>query len=151
MLGRKVPYFYELELEKFKYSQEILLTGVAGIDEIAAQSAYDITLITAQGTGSFLGNEIVYQSPDGTQGNATAQAYVQAWTPSTDSLVIHNIAGEFLDGGLIIGASSNAQYYLSTFNPLSTAPTNESFDNSYIASSANTVLIRTESNPFGSI
>jgi hypothetical protein len=151
MLGRKVPYFYELELEKFKYSQEILITGVAGIDEIAAQSAYSITLITDQGTGSFLGNEIVYQSPDGNPLNATAQAYVQSWTPSTNSLVIHNIAGEFLDGGLIIGASSNSQYYLSTFNPLSTSPANENFDNSYIATSANSVLIRTESNPFGSI
>jgi len=44
MLGRKVPYFYELELEKFKYSQEVIETGVDIIDEVLTQSAYTITL-----------------------------------------------------------------------------------------------------------
>lgn len=44
MLGRKVPYFYELELEKFKYSQEVIETGVDIIDEVLTQSAYTLTL-----------------------------------------------------------------------------------------------------------
>ena len=39
-LGRKIPYFYELQLEKFKYSQEIIDTGVEAIDDAVTQSAY---------------------------------------------------------------------------------------------------------------
>ena len=44
MLGRKVPYFYELELEKFKYSQEIISSGVADIDSVVFDSAYQLHL-----------------------------------------------------------------------------------------------------------
>ena len=151
MLGRKVPYFYELELEKFKYSQEIIATGIGDIDVVTAQSGYSITLITAGGSGNYQGNEIVYQSPDGNPLNAIAQAYVQSWTPTTDSLVVNNIAGEFISNYPIIGSSSNASYSLTTFDPLDNTPANESFDNSFILSSANTVIVSSETNPFGSI
>ena len=34
MLGRKTPYFYEITLEKFKYSQEVIDTGVDNIDDV---------------------------------------------------------------------------------------------------------------------
>jgi hypothetical protein len=44
MLGRKVPYFYELELEKFKYAQEVIETGVDSIDDIVLDSGYTINL-----------------------------------------------------------------------------------------------------------
>ena len=43
VLGRKSPYFYELQLEKFKYSQEIVQTGVADID-IVSEDAYTLEL-----------------------------------------------------------------------------------------------------------
>jgi len=151
MLGRKVPYFYELELEKFKYSQEIIKTGVPDIDIVSQQSAYTITLNTGSGTGIFLTNEIVYQAPNGDIANSTAQAYVQSWTPINNTLTVTNIAGEFIDGQLIIGASSNAQYYLSTFDPLATSPANENFDNSFISGLANSVIDTSESNTFGKI
>jgi hypothetical protein len=151
MLGRKVPYFYELELEKFKYSQEIIATGIGDIDIVTSQSGYSITLTTAGGSGNFQGSEVVYQSPDGNPLNATAQAYVQSWTPSDDALVVNNIAGEFTSSYPIIGSSSNASYSLTTFDPLDNTPANESFDNSFIMSSANTVIVSSETNPFGSI
>jgi len=151
MLGRKVPYFYELELEKFKYSQEIIKTGVPDIDIISQQSSYAITLNTGSGTGVFQTNEIVYQAPDGVITDSTAQAYVQSWTPINNTLTVTNIAGEFIDGQLIIGSSSNAQYYLSAFDPLATSPANENFDNSFISGLANTVINTSENNTFGSI
>ena len=151
MLGRKIPYFYELELEKFKYSQEIIATGIGDIDVVTAQSGYSITLTTAGGSGNYQGSEVVYQSPDGDPLNSIAQAYVQSWTPSTNSLVVNNIAGEFISSLPIIGSFSGASYSLTTFDPLENTPPNESFDNSFIMSSANTVLVKTESNPFGSI
>lgn len=151
MLGRKVPYFYELELEKFKYSQEIIKTGVPDIDIVSNQSSYAITLNTGSGTGQFLTSEIVFQAPDGVITDSTAQAYVQSWVPGSQALTVTNIAGQFTDGQLIIGATSNAQYYLSTFDPLGTTPPNENFDNSFISGLANTVVNTSENNTFGSI
>jgi hypothetical protein len=53
MLGRKIPFFYELELEKFKYSQEVIDTGVEDIDDVMIQSSYTLDLIVGQGEGSF--------------------------------------------------------------------------------------------------
>jgi hypothetical protein len=41
-LGRKIPFFYELQLEKFKYSQEVIDTGQADIDDAVTQSSYTI-------------------------------------------------------------------------------------------------------------
>jgi len=52
MLGRKVPYFYELELEKFKYSQEVIYTGISDIDSVVTDSAYTIHLNVGTGTGN---------------------------------------------------------------------------------------------------
>jgi hypothetical protein len=46
-LGRKLPYFYELELEKFKYSQEVISTGIADIDIVMNDSAYSLQLNVA--------------------------------------------------------------------------------------------------------
>jgi Virus neck protein len=37
-LGRKLPYFYELDLEKFKYSQEVISTGIPDIDVVVYDS-----------------------------------------------------------------------------------------------------------------
>ena len=74
MLGRKYPYFYELQLELFKYSQEIINTGVPEVDIIGDESQYNIPLTLGAGTGTYLYKEIVYQSPDGTLANATSQA-----------------------------------------------------------------------------
>mgnify|MGYP003345917108 CR=1 FL=1 len=76
-LGRVVPYFYELRLEKFKYSQEIVDTGNDDIDHIVNDSAYQITLHTTTGNGgNYTIHEICYQSADSTQANATAVAVV---------------------------------------------------------------------------
>jgi hypothetical protein len=52
MLGRKEPYFYELRLEKFKYAQEIIDTGVSDIDMIVNDSGYMIKLVTGAKTGN---------------------------------------------------------------------------------------------------
>ena len=52
MLGRKQPYFYELRLEKFKYSQEVVATGVDDIDHIVNDSSYMIKLNTTVGNGN---------------------------------------------------------------------------------------------------
>jgi len=151
MLGRKIPYFYELELEKFKYSQEVIDTGVEDIDDVMIQSSYTIDLNTGVGTGTYQPREIVFQSTDGTQANASVVAIVQEWNTVDDILKVTNVAGEFTDNVAIIGATSNAEYYLSSFNPLKDSTRNEAYDNDYLAENAGNIIDFTETNPFGKI
>ena len=151
-LGRVNPYFYELHLEKFKYSHEIIDTGVQAIDDAVTFSTYQIDLTTTTGNGiNYQIKEIVYQAPDDTHANATATAFVQSWLPLANTLTISNIAGEFVDGQVIIGASSNAQYMLSTYDHLKDNVRDDSYDNYAIENQANNIIDLTESNPFGSI
>jgi len=151
MLGRKVPYFYELELEKFKYSQEIINTGTTDIDSVVTDSAYTLHLNTGAGTGTYGIGEIVYQSVDGTYANSNTVAIVQSWIPSSNTLSVSNIAGSFIDGQIIIGQTSNARYSLTTFDPLANPSNKENYDNEYVANSYSVIVDTTENNPFGSI
>ena len=152
MLGRQVPYFYELELEKFRYSQEAIQTGQMEIDSVVTDSAYTIHLNTGTGNNiKYTPKEIVFQAPDITLANATAVALVQSWVPNEHSLSVTNIAGEFIDGEMIIGASSNAQYVLSTFDPMEQPARKENYDNQYIDTQAGNIVDMSESNPFGKI
>jgi hypothetical protein len=64
---------------------------------------------------------------------------------------VSNIAGEFIDGRVVIGQTSGTSYTLTTFDPLNSPANKENYDNSYINTSANSILDLSESNPFGSI
>jgi hypothetical protein len=152
MLGRQVPFFYELELEKFRYSQEIISTGVPDIDIIVTDSAYTISFNVAGGNAiDYAPNELVYQSPDATFANATTIATSQTWNKVTNELTVTNIAGEFVDGNIIYGATSLAAWTLSSYDPLNVMLNNETYDNQYINQQANNISDITETNPFGSI
>lgn len=152
-LGRKIPYFYELQLEKFKYSQEVIDTGIPSIDDAVTQSGYtiDLTVAQPQNANNYINKEIVYQAPDATQNNATAVAIVQDWNASSNTLSITNIAGEFTNNLFVIGAASNARYRLSTYDELRDSTRNETYDNKYIEDQANNIIVTTEINPFGKI
>jgi hypothetical protein len=150
-LGRKIPYFYELELEKFKYSQEVISTGVPDIDIVVTNSAYTLTLNVGAGSGNFALSELVYQSPDGTLANSFTYGTVQNWYPLNNQLMVTNIAGEFLDSYTLIGSSSNAQYSLATYDPLNVSVNNEVYDNKYIGDNADVYIDPSETNSFGSI
>jgi len=151
MLGRKIPYYYELEMEKFKYSQERIDTGVFDIDDVATQSAYTIDLTLTRGANNYTQKEIVYQSADNTYANATVVATVQNWSNTSNTLSVSNIAGEFVNNRLVIGISSNARHTLITFDPLVDSVRNEVYDNEHIYGEANTIIDFSEINPFGSI
>ncbi len=153
MLGRVIPYFYELHLEKFKFSSELLATGVAEIDETATHSSYSIELNVGEGIGNYKNGEIVYQSSSNTQASAAAVAIVQTWNKNENTLTVTNIAGEFIEGGAIkiVGATSNAQYLLASYDPLKDSVRDDSYDNFVIESSANSIVNFSETNPFGQI
>ena len=150
-LGRKIPFFYELELEKFKYSQEVIETGVADIDDAVTQSSYTLDLNVANGLRNYTNKEVVYQAADATQANATVVAVVQNWSNTSNTLSVTNIAGEFVDGQLIIGATSNARHTLVSFDTLRDSTRNETYDNLYIETQGNNITDFTEINPFGKI
>ena len=151
MLGRKIPYYYELEMEKFKYSQEIIDTGVEDIDNVVAQSSYTLDLTLAQGANNYTQKEIVFQSNDNTYANATVTALVQHWSNTSNTLSVTNITGEFTDNVLVIGVSSNARHTLTSFDPLKDSTRNETYDNQHIFEEANSIIDFSETNPFGPI
>ena len=152
MLGRQVPYFYELELEKFRYSQEAIQTGNDDIDSVVTDSAYTINLyMSGNNNTDYIFKEVVFQTPDYTQANATAVALVQTWTPSLGLLTVTNIAGEFNLNQLIVGASSNAQSTLVSFDPLENPARKEVYDNQYISIQGGDITNTSEINPFGKL
>ena len=158
VLGRPAPYFYELHLEKFKFSSELIATGISTIDDSATQATYSIKLNLGAGLGNYQYGEIVYQSAANTQANATAVAIVQSWvkssnTSTANTLIVSNIAGEFIEGGSIkiVGATSNAQYVISNYDPLRDSVEDDTYDNFIIENSANSIVNFSETNPFGQI
>lgn len=157
MLGRSVPYFYELTLEKYKYSQEVVDTGINSIDQLVTDSGFTLHLNTGAGSGDYLIKEIVFQSLDGTYANNAVSATVQGWIKLTDIVSVSNISGEFVLGRNIIGLTSGTSYVYAAFDPLDevllqTKPAiKEIYDNSLINDSADLILDTSEINPFGSL
>jgi hypothetical protein len=151
MLGRKTPYFYDLELEKFKYSNEVINTGIPDIDIVVTESSYTINLIMGSGSNNYTTQEIVFQSYDNTFANSFTSATVQSWNAPSGVLSVTNIRGEFLYNVSIIGVSSNASYVLSNYDPLNEKVKDENYDNEFIISSATNILDTSESNPMGGI
>ena len=151
-LGRKLPFFYEVELEKFKYSHEIISTGIQDIDKVVTDNSYNITLKMNVGHGDYQINEIVYQSTDNTQANASVVAVVQSWNAPTKTLVVTNIAGEFVNNSIYVtGATSGSSWSLTTYDPLNVNLNNDHYDNQYIENQGNSITDFSENNPFGQI
>jgi Virus neck protein len=149
-LGRRNPYYYEMELEKFKYSQEQISTGIAEIDQVVTDSAYSIILNTSTGIGTYNLKEIVFQSPDNTYENAVAYGTVQSWIPTSNALTITNIAGVFANNVLAIGSSSNARYTIVNSDDFE-HPYLEPYDNKTIINQVSGIIDTSESNPIGGL
>lgn len=150
-LGRKAPYFYELSLEKYKFSQEKIDTGVYDIDLVTTESGYTIDLSLQGGSGNYTRKEIVYQSTDATEANATVVAIVSKWDATSNTLSVTNISGVFVDGYTVYGASSNAHWTVSTFDPLDVQVKDEQYDNKYIQTQGDSIIDFSETNPFGNL
>lgn len=70
------------------------------------------TMNTASGSGTYKTGELVYEGR--TLNSANATAFVQAWSPSTNTLIVIDTNGVFNTGRFIFGAVSNAAYNLSS-------------------------------------
>lgn len=129
-LGKTTPYYYELKLEAFKYSEELINTGVPSIDAIRQEHAYTIMLQLAnqnESSGNYIINEIVYQG--NSLSTATSTGYVNGWNAPLLQLNISNIMGELVAGQKIYGATSDAQYILSSYDATLNSLAREITDN----------------------
>ena len=154
MLGRRAPYFYELKLEQYRFSQEVIDTGVDEIDDQIFDSYKRASLPLANttvfpaGTGSFIPGEIIYQGAS--LATANAQAIVYSYVAHS-SVNIIRVQGSFVTGN-VRGNTSNALRSAITYND-DTQVGNSIFediaDNVRIETEADGILDFTEHNPFG--
>lgn len=146
-LGRKEPYYWELELELFKYSHEQIETGVEEIDMVVDSDAYSIDYKLSTGTGDYKKDEIVYQGDNIFV--ATAQGIVKDWNLPNTTLSLVNISGEFSNTEIVIGSESSAQWNVSTYNPMNYSQFENAWDNKVVEDEFVNIIDSSESNPFG--
>jgi hypothetical protein len=143
-------YVYAIKLKQYVFSNEIIQVGVSEIDD-QIRDYYPRTNVAleAGGTGTFVNDEIVYQSAN-TLANAVATAIVHDFLPNSQVTIFRTI-GTFTAGGTIRGNTSNATWTISTADDL--APLDNAFediiDNNRIQTEADGIIDFSEKNPFG--
>lgn len=141
------PYMYSLTVEAFKYNGELINTGYSELDRLADSKAFGIDYsVDGGGVGSYDAQEIVYQGAS--LATATAKGYVSAWDEPSGKLRLRNIRGQFANGVLAIGATSNAQWHIESAGSTENA-SDPIDDNVRIENEALDVLDFSENNPFG--
>lgn len=141
-------YVYALKLKQYVFSNEVISTGIAEIDD-QVRDYYPRTKISlaAGGTGKYINDEIVYQGAN--LAYATAQAIVHDFTPNTH-LDIIRVQGTFASGN-VIGNTSNAIWSVNVVDD--NAYMNTAFediqDNARIESESDSIIDFSEVNPFG--
>lgn len=148
VLGNKYPYFYKLELEKFKYSQETIDVGIPVIDDIVSQDAYSIELSVngATGNGNFIRGESIHNTANTVYGTVTD------WNANTNILKVTDLYGNFANNMLLRGNTSNASYTTTaTPDELKDNEIREMYDNKVIQVEADVIIDTSETNPFGRI
>ena len=148
-------YVYAMKMKQFVFSNEVISTGVDEVDEQIRDNytRSRLSMVLTSGSGTYLADEIVFQSPDGTVANATAQAIVYSWsTGAVRNLDVYRVQGTFANSSNTIGATSGAHY--TTAGSLDeTSLDNNAFediiDNTRIESESDNIIDFTEINPFG--
>jgi len=146
VLGNKYPYFYKLELEKFKYSQETIDTGVPNIDNTVFEDAYNVTLMMTANNASnnFRVGEAVTANIAGVSGTVTY------WDRPTGTLKVTDLLGTFANTQRVTGNTSKANYIIvNAVDPLTDPQEREIYDNFVIQTEADNYVDLSENNPFG--
>ena len=141
-------YLYALKLKQFVFSNEVIETGIAEIDndirDYYPRTKLPITTVHAN---RFVNDEIIYQGTN--LANATAQAVVYDFVPNTHIDIIR-VQGTFTSAN-VIGNSSGAIATIATAN--GDAYISSSFediqDNLRIEGESDSIIDFTETNPFG--
>ena len=140
-------YVYALKLKQFVFSNEVVETGIAEIDN-QIRDHYPRTRVTlTSGSGTFVRDEIVYVGAS--LATATAQALVHSFTPNTH-IDIYRVRGDFTTGN-ITGNTSGALWSINTVSD--TATMDDAFedivDNNRIETESDGIIDFSEVNPFG--
>ena len=143
-------YVYGLKLKQLVFSNEIIETGVAEVDE-QIRDNYSRTKITlTTGSGYYANGEIVYQGAS--LATANAQAIVQSFdlVNSSKYVQIIRVQGTFTTAN-VIGADSGASWMANVISDTATMDNTfeDIVDNNRIETEADAILDWTETNPFG--
>lgn len=148
VLGNKYPYFYKLELEKFKYSQETIDVGIEDVDNVVAQDAYNVTLVMSANNAS---NNFVVGESIMANGSSSISGTVAYWDRPSLTLKVTDLLGTFANNNIVRGNTSNAVFVVSNaVNPLTDPQEREMYDNLIIQTEADGYVDLSETNPFGS-
>lgn len=148
VLGNKYPYFYKLELEKFKYSQETIDVGIEDVDNVVAQDAYNVTLVMSANNAS---NNFVVGESVMANGSSSISGTVAYWDRPSLTLKVTDLLGTFANNNIVRGNTSNAVFVVSNaVNPLTDPQEREMYDNLIIQTEADGYVDLSETNPFGS-
>lgn len=146
VLGNKYPYFYKLELEKFKYSQETIDVGIPDVDNVVVQDAYNVTLMMTANTAS--NNFVVGEHVSSNTGFASGT--VTYWDRPSGTLKVTDLLGTFANNQLITGNTSHAHFVVNNaVDPLTDPQEREMYDNFVIQTEADNYVDLSENNPFG--
>ena len=104
--------YYNVDCESWNYSHELIQTGDEDVDALAPKFEFqmDLELSAASGSGTYTAAESVYQGAS--LAAATASAVVVSWDAANLVLRVSNLTGDFATDTRVVGASSNASYYL---------------------------------------
>ena len=146
VLGNKYPYFYKLELEKFKYSQETIDVGIDDIDNIVEQDAYAISLNMI--SNPFAASYVVGETVTSGANSGT----VTYWNEKDSVLKLTDLIGTFGANVSVVGANSGASLVTASApDTLLDPQEREIYDNKVIQTEADNYLDFSETNPFGDI
>ena len=145
-------YVYALKLKQFVFSEEVISTGIDEIDSEIRDSYKRTEIILNTGSGTYLNDEIVYQSPNNLA-NATARALVYSWQASNNKLEIYLTQGEFSNTANVIGNTSGAIWTSNTVDDFANDDNifEDIADNKRIQVEADDIIDFTERNPFGEV
>lgn len=150
-LGRRPPnfYYFELQLEVFKFNNERFNTGIPEIDQLGHDYSYTIQLtMDLPGIGNYIKGEPVYQGDS--LATATASAFIKNWSHITGLMDIVTIKGEFTPGVQVIGDNSGASYSVTTYDRRDFSQQLEEYvNNKDIKDESVDIINYTADNPFG--
>jgi hypothetical protein len=141
-------YGFQLTVEKFRYNDEVIDTGIQAITDTVNSLAYvyNFYLANTSNTGTYSIGETVYQGANSASANCTAS--VVEWNLPTATLQLKTVQGLFVPNVAIVGANSGASWILSSYDILDSV-NHPLSDNDLIEVAANNYLNFQEDNPFG--
>ena len=143
-------YVYAMKLKQFVFSNEIVETGVAEVDEQVRDNYFRTKITLTSGSGYYANGEIVYQGTS--LATATAQAIVESSDlVNTNKFVqVIRVQGTFTATN-VIGVDSAASWVANVISDTATMDNafEDIVDNNRIETESDSIIDFTEINPFG--